>query len=93
MSSPKSPTDYNLPDRETLSSADVGSLGLALLTLTQEVWVLTDRLNVMEAVLAKHGMDISEEIQNFQPNEVMQDRLRQEGAALSQRILTALAKS
>lgn len=92
MSLPENPIDFNLPDRETLANSDVGSLGLAILTLTREIWVLTDRMHVMEAVLANHNLDIREEIKRFQPDENMTSELRQESAALTERILSALSK-
>lgn len=92
MSLPSNPVDYNLPDRETLANSDVGSLGLAILTLTREIWVLTDRMHVMEAVLANHNLDIREEIKRFQPDENMTSELRQESAALTERILSTLSK-
>lgn len=92
MSLPIDPIDFNLPDRETLADSDVGSLGLAILTLTREIWVLTDRMHIMEAVLAKHNLDVREEIKRFQPDENMTSELRQESAALTERILNALSK-
>jgi len=93
MSPPKDPTEFNLPDRETLVNVDVGSLGLAILTLTREIWVLTDRMHVMEAVLAEHDLDIRDEIMRYQPSEEMTAKLREESAALTKRILDAISKS
>ena len=92
MSLPEDPRDFNTPDRETLSDLDVGSLGLAVLTLTRELWVLTDRMHVMEAVLAENNLDIREDIQRYQPDEKMTSELRQQSAALTERILSALSK-
>ena len=92
MSAPKDPTQFNLPDRETLASSDVGSLGLAVLALTKELWVLTDRVHVMEAVLEKHHLDIREEIKRYQPDDAMTAELRQESTALIERVLNALSK-
>jgi len=37
-------TSFNKPDRTTLDNTDVEALGHAVLTLTHELWVLTDRL-------------------------------------------------
>lgn len=92
MSPPKDPTSFNLPDRKTLDNVDIGSLGLAVLTLTRELWVLTDRIHVLEAVLAKHDLDIREEVKNFQPDDKMTAELRQESTALIERVLGSLAK-
>lgn len=93
MSTPKDPTSFNLPDRETLTNCDVGSLGLAVLALTKELWVLTDRVHVLEAVLEKHDLDIREEIKRFQPGNEMTKELRRESSALIERILSALSKN
>lgn len=92
MSLPEDPREFNSPDRDTLSDLDVGSLGLAVLTLTRELWVLTDRMHVMEAVLAENNLDIREDIQRYQPDEKMTSELRQQSAALTERILGALSK-
>ena len=93
MSEEKEPTRFNAPNRETLTNADVASLGLAVLTLTKELWVVTDRMHVMEAVLAKHGLDISEEITQFKPDNVMSENLQLEGTALIERVLSSLSNT
>ena len=92
MSQEKDPASFNTPDRKTLNQHDVASLGQAVLTLTKELWVITDRMHVMEAVLARHNLDVSEEINNFQPDSVMSEKLQQEGTALIERVLSALYK-
>lgn len=93
MSPPTDPTSFNFPDRETLVNADVGSLGLAILALTKELWVLTDRVRIMEAVLEEHDLNIREEIKRFQPDSEMTAELRQESSELIERILKALSKN
>lgn len=85
------PKSYNEPNRKTLSEADVQGLGDAVLSLTQEVWILTDRMAVMEAVLAKRGVDISAEVDAFQPDEQMQAALDARGRKLVANISNALA--
>jgi hypothetical protein len=84
------PRRYNTPDRPTLHEADVPQLGAALLALTREVWVLTDRLTVLEAVLARHGIDAAAEIEAFQPDAAVQARLDAKGAALVAAVVEAL---
>ncbi|HWU03766.1 MAG TPA: hypothetical protein VN222_13590 [Novosphingobium sp.] len=88
---PKNPTSYNHPDRPTLHEADCGQLGAALLALTKEVWVLTDRVLVMEDVLAKRGIDISADIDTHQPDAALQAKLDARGAKLVASVLDALA--
>jgi len=67
MLDPSHPTSYNHPDRPTLHEADCGHLGAALLALTKEVWLLRDRMMVMEEVMSQKGIDIREAIDQHQP--------------------------
>lgn len=92
MSEPEDPTNFNHPERNTLNEYDVASLGQAVLTLTKEVWVLTDRIHVLEAVLAKHDLDIRDEIDQFQPDEAMTEKLHGDATAMIERVLAALSK-
>ena len=62
MSEEQNPTNYNRPDRPILEDADINGLGQAIITLTKEIWVLTDRLHVMEAVMAENGVDIVDQL-------------------------------
>ncbi len=87
----RDPKSYNHPDRRTLTEADVGQLGQALLSLTREVWVLSDRLAVTEAVLARHGLDLTAEINSFQPDAEMQAQLDARGARMVANVVNALA--
>ena len=85
------PRDFNNPGRETLSDADIGSVGLVLLSLTKEIWIIRDRLAVMEAVLAEKGIDIREDIEAYQPDREMRDALREQGNQLVSEVLNTLA--
>lgn len=85
------PKSYNTPDRPTLHEGDVGQLGAAVIALTREVWVLTDRLAVLEAVMARHGIDATAEIEAFQPDAVMQAALDEKGKRLVSNVVNALA--
>ena len=91
MSNNKDPKSFNNPGRPSLVSKDVSSVGNAVLTLTNELWVMQDRLAVMEAVLAEKGFDISNEIERYQPSDEMQKKLDQQGQKLAERILKALS--
>ncbi len=92
MSEELDPVSFNSPDRVTLTNADVASLGQAILTLTQELWVITDRMHIMEAVLAKHGLNISDEITHHKPDSVLSEKLSKDGTALIERVLSSLSK-
>lgn len=85
------PRTYNTPDRHTLHEGDVGQLGAAILMLTREIWVLTDRMAVLETVLARHGIDATAEVDGFQPDDAMQARLDEKGKRLVASVVNAIA--
>lgn len=85
------PKSYNKPVRPTLHEGDVAHLGAAVLALTREVWVLTDRMTVLEAVLAEQGIDATAAIEAYQPDAAMQARLDAKGQRLVAGVVDALA--
>ncbi len=84
------PKSYNKPQRNMLLETDVNGLAQAVVTLTQEVWVLNDRQMVTEAVLAKHGIDIAEEVDTFTPDEALKSKLDERSRAIMQRVFNSL---
>lgn len=90
MSLPKDPTEFNRPTQKILSDTDIDGVGRAVMTLCHELWVVKDRMAVLEAVLADNGIDTEAAIDAFQPDAALQDRLNQDGRALVERILSAL---
>ena len=85
------PKSFNNPERPTLTADDLPGVGQALFTLTHELYVLTDRVAALEAVLERHGLNVSEEIEAFKPNAEQQERLNERGRALVARVTNALA--
>lgn len=85
------PKSYNHPTRTTLLESDTAALAEALITLTQELWVVADRQFIMEKILAERGIDISEEIDCYEPDEEFQKELNEKGRVVSARILNAMA--
>ncbi|MEO0996991.1 MAG: hypothetical protein AAFX58_05700 [Pseudomonadota bacterium] len=77
------------PQRTLLTPAQVDDLGHAILALTRELWVLTDRVQTFEAVMEKHGFSIGDEIEAYEPNE----EETAERIAHSQRILRSVLGS
>ena len=69
----------------------IGDLGLAVLTLTRELWVVKDRMRILEAVLEEHGIDAHQAIERYQPDEALSAELAKEGEALAERIVSSLA--
>ena len=88
----RDPRDFNQPERTTLVDADIAGVADGLLMLTRELWVVSDRLEIMEAVLKERGIDISEDIDNFQPDPELQARLNKKGEQLLSSVLNAVAR-
>ena len=85
------PRSFNNPDRPTLTADDLPGVGQAVMTLTHELYVLIDRLAALEAVLERHGLDVSAEIEAFKPDAKQQERLNKRGRALVSRVTNAIA--
>ena len=85
------PKSFNHPDRPTLTTDDLPGVGQALLTLTHELYILIDRIAALEAVLERHGLNVSQEIEAFKPDTRQQQQLNERGRALVARVSNALA--
>lgn len=85
------PRSFNNPDRPTLTADDMPGVGQAVMTLTHELYVLIDRIAALEAVLERHGLDVSREVEAFKPDAAQQERLNERGRALVARVTNALA--
>jgi hypothetical protein len=57
------------PAPPTAAERGIDPVAEAVLSLTQEIWVLTDRLYVLERVLLAKGVTVSEEIDRYAPSE------------------------
>ncbi len=75
--------------RRILSADQLDQFGEALVALTGEIWILTDRLAVLEAVLANHGIDAGAEIDRFVPLPEMETTLSARRDKLITTILAA----
>lgn len=69
------PKDYNFPKGELLRPEQIDNLGRALISLTREVCVLTDRQMVLEQVLAEKGINVADAVDSYQPDDATQKRL------------------
>lgn len=76
-------------ERRILTDDRIDDLGEAILALTREIWVLTDRQAVLEAVLAEQGIDVTR-IDAYAPDEAMRERLAGRRQLLIDNVLTAL---
>ena len=64
----------------------------ALLELSAAVWTYHDRVNVLEAVLAEKGIEVSEAIEAHLPDKAEIARREEERAALVQRVFGSFVR-
>ena len=81
------PTDP--PETAILKDAQIDDVARGLLALAREVWVLTDRVMIMEALLEDRGVS-SGMIDNFQPDEKLELELKKRREAMLGRLMTAM---
>lgn len=73
-----------------LGSQDVHNLGKALLTLLSELWIVKDRMMVLEHVLDEKGLDVAELVDRHVPDAALQARLDAERQRITKAITDAL---
>jgi len=78
------------PERQILKPARIDDLGQAVLALTRELWLLTDRMAVMEKVLERRGLAVSAEIDAYIPDAGFSAELERRRNRLLQAVLEAL---
>lgn len=78
------------PPRPLLRPGQMDQLAEALLALTREVWVLTDRLTIVEAVLEARGGLTQDEIETYRPDAAVEARLNTRRQSLIGAIEVAL---
>lgn len=69
-----------------LGSQDVHNVGQAVPTLAAELWIMRDRMMVLEHVLGEQGMDVATLVDTHVPDATLQAKLDAE----RKRILKAL---
>jgi hypothetical protein len=74
-----------------LRPEDIDRLGKALLTLSGELWIVKDRVRVLEAALVNAGVLSAEAVKQLQPDAALQKELSIERARLIDAVLAALA--
>ncbi|WP_421738079.1 hypothetical protein [Caulobacter sp.] len=78
------------PSRPLLRPGQMDQLAEALLVLTREVWVLTDRLTIVEAVLEARGGLTQDEIETYRPDAAVEARLTTRRQSLISAVEAAL---
>ena len=82
MTDSSDPTSFNFPPSNALGSEKMDDLGRALISLTREICVLTDRQVVLEKLLEDAGIVAGEAIDRFQPDGELQARIDARTAAI-----------
>jgi len=75
-----------------LTADDIDRLGQAVVTLTQELWVMRDRQHVLEAALADAGVLAQDIVDQYTPSEALKAQLRQERQSLLDNVLGSLTQ-
>jgi uncharacterized ferritin-like protein (DUF455 family) len=78
------------PERRILKPEQIDDLGQAVLALTREVWLVTDRMLVLERVLEARGLSVTAEIDAFIPDAEFAADLEARRNRLLEAVLTAL---
>ena len=68
----------------------VDDLAQAFVSVTAEMWIVKDRLAVLEQVLAKHGIPAPSAVETFEPSDSFKNQLDAERRAWIQRMIGAL---
>lgn len=69
------PTSFNFPPSNALGPDKMDDLGRALISLTREICVLTDRQVVLEKLLEDAGIATAEAVDRFQPDAELQAKI------------------
>ena len=78
---------------KALKPEDLDRLGQAVLTLSQELWVLRDRQATLEALLEQNGLLPTDAIDNHEPDEQLSNKLAAERRQLIDNVIKTLNPS
>lgn len=77
------------PDLPYLGKNNIDDLGRMVVALLSEVWILRDRVHVLEDLLAQRGGPTFEEIDNHKPKGESLNRLEAERKRLISNVIAA----
>lgn len=78
------------PPRRILDPASLDRVADAVLALSRELWAVRDRQIMLEAVLARHGIDAEAGIEAMTPDAALQARLDADRDRLIEAVAEAL---
>ena len=76
-----------------LDDNSVDNILAMVMTLTQEISVLTDRLDTIEHLIAKNGQIDLDDIDNFEPDYQLQEKRSERRKSLLKRVLLPIEKA
>ena len=76
-----------------LDDNSVDNILAMVMTLTQEISVLTDRLATIENLMAKKGQINTDDINSFEPDNELQEKRSERRKALLKRVLLPIEKA
>lgn len=84
------PTDFNSPDFRGLGPGGVDAVARAVMMLARELCVVSDRLLVLEDVLAGKGLRVADAVDTHTPDAALQARIDARTEAIIAGVLKAL---
>jgi hypothetical protein len=78
---------HKAPIRPILAPADLDTLGRQHVQLMAEVWILRDRLKLLESVLVSAGLLKAGQLDDSVPDEALRQTLTQDRDAFVERIM------
>ena len=76
-----------------LDDNSVDNILAMVMTLTQEISVLTDRLDTIENLMAKKGQINTDDINSFEPDNELPEKRSERRKALLKRVLLPIEKA
>jgi hypothetical protein len=78
------------PERQIFKPEQIDDVAEALIALTRELWVVTDRVAVLEKVLGECGVEVKARIDAFEPDAAFEAELARKRDRLLDAVLVAL---
>lgn len=77
-------------EQRTLQARRIEDLAQGFVSLTSELWIVKDRMAVLEQVLDRHGIPAPSAVESFAPAGEFKSKLDAERRAWAQRMIAAL---
>ncbi|MCC5867702.1 MAG: hypothetical protein JJU27_04245 [Gammaproteobacteria bacterium] len=88
---PQNPPRGPAPKRTVLAPGQLDDVASAIMLLGRELWVLTDRMRMLEALLDQHDIPVREQLERSVPDGDLAVELSRDAEAFAARLLNTLA--